>query len=165
MAIKKHVYLLGFMGAGKTSAGIVLAEKTGMSFTDLDEFIVTLNGRTIPEIFEEEGEAGFRKLEQEALKKLKADPQIVATGGGIVETNDVLNWMAAHGTTVYLQAPFHILYERIKNDENRPLTAHGKQALNARFNSRKACYESAEFVVNTENRTVQDVVDEIAGFI
>lgn len=119
----QHVFLLGFMGSGKSHWGRVVAEKTGRPFADLDVLIEERQGKTIPEIFAESGEAGFRELERKYLHTL-ADfpPSIVATGGGAPCFFDNMDWMKRNGLTVYLKTPPEILLERLKKGlDRRPL--------------------------------------------
>lgn len=157
----KNIYLIGFMGAGKTTVGKELAKKTGYVFIDLDEYIVEKTGETIPAIFEKHGEEEFRRLEKVSLAELTESGCIIATGGGIVESKESVSMMKEKGFTVYLESPFTTLYERIKEDTNRPLTAQGAAALSARFNRRLPLYEQAEYTIHTEKLGVDEIVEMI----
>jgi len=116
----KHVFLLGFMGSGKSHWGRVVAEKTGRPFIDLDVRIEEREGKTIPEIFAESRETHFREIERKHLHSL-ADfpPSIVAAGGGTPCFFDNMDWMKENGLTVYLKMPPEILLKRLKNGRDR----------------------------------------------
>ena len=110
------------MGAGKTTVGKELARRRGVRFADVDHEIIARTGVSIPTIFEIEGEVGFRRRESQALDELTRESEIViATGGGSVldPANRVL--MSQRGVVVYLNVPPQILWERTRNDRNRPL--------------------------------------------
>lgn len=115
------VYLVGMMGAGKTTIGRKLAKAFSCEFVDLDHEIAQSTGVTIPTIFEIEGEAGFRRRESLALKRLREGHIVVATGGGAVLSPANRAWMSANGFVVYLHAPAELLFARTKNDKGRPL--------------------------------------------
>ncbi len=100
-------------------------------------------------------------LENKALKELKDGTYVVATGGGIIEREENLLWMNELGETVFLHAPFNVLYERIKGDKNRPLTDQGVKKLAARYDKRKPRYNRAHIVIETANKTINQIVDEI----
>lgn len=115
------VYLVGMMGAGKTTVGKKLAKSIASHFVDLDHEIELSTGVKVPTIFEIEGEAGFRRRESQVLERLRVEPLVVATGGGIVLSPANRAWMSAKGFVVYLHAPAELLYARTKSDRNRPL--------------------------------------------
>ncbi|WP_280768417.1 shikimate kinase [Salipaludibacillus daqingensis] len=158
---RETIFLIGFMGSGKTTVGQELAKELGYEFKDLDAFIVESVEKTIPEIFTKYGEKGFRKLEKKALKELTVKSNVVATGGGVIETEGTLGWMRNNGIAIFLDAPFDILYERIKEDKNRPLSSIGEKELLGRYEKRKPLYDQAPFAVDTNEKTVQQIVQEI----
>ncbi len=120
--MKGNVYLVGLMGAGKTTVGRLLARRLKLRFYDSDQEVERRCGVKIPVIFEIEGEAGFRAREQQAIAELTALKGIVlATGGGAVMAEDNRRRLAAGGTVVYLNARPEDLFERVKQDRNRPL--------------------------------------------
>lgn len=117
-----RIYLVGMMGAGKTTVGKKLAKSLECRFVDLDQQIEQSTGVTVSTIFEIEGEAGFRQREANALEKAASETGlVVATGGGIVLSPMNRARMAASGYVAYLQAPAEQLYARTKHDKNRPL--------------------------------------------
>ncbi|ETN91509.1 Shikimate kinase 1 [Gammaproteobacteria bacterium MOLA455] len=119
----QHIFLVGPMGAGKTTIGKHLAGLLGLSFIDVDSEIETRAGADIQWIFDMEGEAGFRERESKVLADLVADkqPKVIATGGGIVLSGDNRGILQASGLVVYLSATFEQLVERTKRDKTRPL--------------------------------------------
>jgi shikimate kinase len=122
--MKRNVYLVGLMGAGKTTVGRLLARRLKLRFYDSDQEVERRCGVKIPVIFEIEGEAGFRVREQQAIAELTALQGIVlATGGGAVIAEENRRRLAATGTVVYLNARPEDLFERVRQDRNRPLLA------------------------------------------
>ena len=118
----KNIYLVGLMGAGKTTIGKQLAKRLGRRFYDSDHEIVARTGVPIPTIFEIEGEAGFRRREAQTIAELTAESGIVmATGGGVVINPENRQRLRETGWTVYLNVPPRLLYERTRHDKNRPL--------------------------------------------
>jgi len=114
--------LVGLMGAGKTTIGRSLAKKLGLTFVDSDKEIEARTGVSIPTVFEIEGEEGFRKRESQVIADLSvASSQIVATGGGVVLRSENRAAMVSSGFVIYLNVPPYTLWERTRNDRNRPL--------------------------------------------
>lgn len=119
-----NIFLVGMMGAGKTTIGRSLAERLGREFVDTDRVLVERTGVPVRTIFEIEGEAGFRKRESAVLAELAAgDGQVIATGGGAVLAAENRALMRERGTVVYLRARLESLWERTRRDTNRPLLA------------------------------------------
>lgn len=142
----ERVVLTGFMGSGKTTAGRLLAERLGWSFRDLDNEVERRDGRTVPQIFAESGEAGFRRLESEALASLLGRRRVVvALGGGAPEVlgNRLLLEQTPRTVVVYLQAPLEVLLQRCERaaeagETPRPLLAEAE----ARLRRRHPLYDS-----------------------
>ena len=126
MTIAKHVFLIGFMGCGKSFWGMRLATELQCPFVDLDGVICEMVGLSIPEIFAQHGESGFRKLERDALRQFSpGSPAVIATGGGTPCFFDNLDWMNQHGTSIYLQVSAEKLAQRLQNDAaTRPLLSN-----------------------------------------
>jgi shikimate kinase len=122
MNSRSNIYLVGLMGAGKTTVGRQLARRLGRRFVDVDHEIVERTGVSIPTIFEIEGEEGFRRREAQAIAELTAGTDVVlATGGGVVLNPDNRSRLHDTGWVVYLNVPPALLYERTRHDRNRPL--------------------------------------------
>ncbi|MGQ0523294.1 MAG: shikimate kinase [Betaproteobacteria bacterium] len=152
------IFLVGLMGAGKTSVGRALARRLHKQFCDSDHEIERLTGVKIPLIFEIEGEAGFRLRETKVLTELTQRPDIVlATGGGAVLSEQNRRLLKQHGTVVYLRASPRDLWVRTRHDKNRPLLRNTDPlvTLQALFAERDPLYrEIADLVVDTGNQTV-----------
>jgi shikimate kinase len=119
----QRIFLVGFMGAGKTTVGKELAKKLKFKFVDLDEQIKSSTKKSITSIFENEGEIAFRVYEQKALLQLEnLDKVVVATGGGCATYENNMSWMNEHGTTIYLYTHPGIIFHRLaQNKTGRPL--------------------------------------------
>lgn len=143
-----RVFLVGFMGAGKTTVGRLLAEQLRLPFFDIDEEVEAAAGCSIAEIFEARGEAGFREDEQEALKAVLEHPAgVISTGGGLPCQDENWNLLETRGTTVWLDAPFSVLCRRVASDpQSRPLFEDRERAR-ALYLSRKPAYSRAELRV------------------
>lgn len=159
-----HLFLLGFMGAGKTTVGAELARCLELPFVDLDERVVQQTGRSIMAIFETEGEFFFREVESRVLADVANEkPAVISTGGGIISRSD--NWaiMENCGKTVYLRAAWPTLERRIGSGAGRPLASQndGGSKLRALFDQRCPLYEQADVIVDTDGLAVSTVVSKI----
>ena len=154
-----NLVLVGPMGAGKSSVGRRLAERFGLAFADADREIERLTGASVTTIFECEGEAGFRARETQAIAELTAlDGIVLATGGGVVLAEENRSLLAARGTVVYLRATPEHLYERVRQDRNRPLLATGDPLgrLRELYRERDPLYRAvADLVIDTGRQSVQ----------
>ncbi len=156
--MQKRIFLIGFMGSGKTTHGKILARKLGYRFVDMDHWIEENTGKTVPEIFEEEGELFFRAKETEAIEALSKEEQIViSTGGGAPCHADNMKLLNSSGLTIYLQLPPGALVNRLKNSHTeRPLLA-GKSENEMRktitdlLAQREPFYKKAAVIVDAMN--------------
>lgn len=161
------VFLVGFMGSGKTTWGRKLANKTGATFIDLDEYIAAEIGLSIPDYFERHGEASFRKLESQTLKSLSFTGfTIVSTGGGTPCFFDNMSWMNKTGTTIYFQLPPKALWDRLmkSNIASRPALQglSGEQLLEHIANKlaeREPYYKQAAYTVNQLALTIEQLLE------
>ncbi|QYA49229.1 shikimate kinase [Nosocomiicoccus ampullae] len=153
--------LIGFMGVGKTTIALKLAEVGNKNFVDLDDLIEKNKNKSIPNIFKDEGEAAFRRYEYEALKEAVRN-DIVATGGGIVEYPPSLDFLKQTSKTViFLNADFDTLYKRIKNDTNRPNAIKSYEELKKLYDKRNKYYTSvADIVINNDDE-LNEVIHKI----
>lgn len=163
--VEGSIFLVGLMGAGKTSVGKALARVLGKTFLDSDQEIERVTGVRIPVIFEIEGEAGFRLRESKMLAELVRRNNIVlATGGGAVLSRENRDLLAANGTVIYLRAPVRSLIKRTRRDRNRPLLQVPDPAvrLTALFEQRDPLYrEVAHLVVDTGDQSVRALVGQL----
>jgi shikimate kinase len=155
-----NLYLIGMMGVGKTTVGKLLAEEIGYRFIDTDEVIVKAAGKSINEIFAENGEAEFRQLESDVLAQVCAYTKLViATGGGIVMQQH--NWSYLHhGLIVWLDVPVQIILQRLAEDDTRPLLQDDPESkLRSLLEQRQPMYSQADLHI-TINAT--ETPEEIA---
>ncbi|MCC7466109.1 MAG: shikimate kinase [Saprospiraceae bacterium] len=168
MQTSRHVYLIGFMGCGKSFWGKELAQALDLPFFDLDELISELVGKSIPRIFQESGEAGFRLLETRALHLIKDMDQsaIIATGGGTPCFSNHLELMKQNGLVIYLQTEPKLLATRLKQEkENRPLLANVpdeqlETVIRQKLEQRMECYHQADKVLE-QHSNHQDMLAEL----
>ncbi|MEN9901419.1 MAG: shikimate kinase [Pseudomonadota bacterium] len=169
IALPENIFLVGLMGAGKSTVGRILARRLGKRFVDSDHEIEKRNGVTIPVIFEIEGEDGFRRREQEVLADLAQEKDLVlSTGGGIVLKPENREVLRNHGFVVYLNARPELLAERTKHDRTRPLlnVEDPLTRLRELYAVRDPLYrEVAHAVVETGRGAPQQVVQAILGEI
>jgi shikimate kinase/nucleoside-diphosphate-sugar epimerase len=161
-----NIVIVGLMGCGKTSVGRICAQMLGFDFVDTDQVITSTAGRSIPDIFSNEGEAGFRKRETEALQALVGKSGLViATGGGIVTQADNLPLLKTLGFVVWLSADPGTLHRRTAHSNDRPLLRNGDPEATLRnlYESRKALYEAvADMKITTDDLSLEDVAYGLA---
>jgi shikimate kinase len=161
----ENIFLVGLMGAGKTSIGKLLAKRLGKSFVDCDHEIERVTGVKIPVIFEIEGEAGFRVREARMLADLVRGRNLVlATGGGAVLLPQNRTALAGNGVVVYLRAAAPDLLQRTRHDRNRPLlrTAEPLTRLEQLYAERDPLYrEVADIVVDTGNQSLGSLAHKL----
>ncbi|MCR4694945.1 MAG: shikimate kinase [Pseudobutyrivibrio sp.] len=159
-----NIYLIGFMGTGKSAVGKQLQKFLPFVFVDMDEAIARVECMSIPEIFEKKGEEGFRDAETALLKILsKQDNQIISCGGGVVLRDENIDIMRKTGTVVRLTSRPELVYERINRNNLRPL-AKGKslEEIKEMMDSREKQYQkAAHFTVESSEEPVDVVVSEI----
>jgi shikimate kinase len=164
-SIPDNIFLVGLMGAGKTTVGKLLAKHFNKSFFDTDHEIESRTGVNIPVIFEIEGEAGFRAREHIILQELaKRNNIVLATGGGVVLSKANREILAQNGMVIYLRAVAADLLQRTRYDKNRPLlqTADPLAKLNELFAERDPLYrEVAHLIIDTGRQSVRALVQQI----
>ncbi len=152
-----NLVMVGPMGAGKTSIGRRIAERFSLSFADVDHAVVQTSGTSIPTLFEEVGEAGFRERESAALADLLAgEGQVVASGGGAVLSADNRALMKARGFVIYLKVDVDTQLKRVARDRNRPLLLTGdrREVLTELIRLREPLYlEVADLVLEADRLT------------
>lgn len=158
--------LVGFMGAGKSTAGPILAERLGWQFVDADHYLQAQTGLTIADLFSIQGEENFRRMEAEAFAELyRGRKLVIALGGGALESESTRSLLDQSSDTcmVFLKAPLDVLIERCEKQPNaavRPVLRQ-RDVLGQRFHSRLPHYERAHITVDTEGLHPEKVVDRI----
>ncbi|MGL4818903.1 MAG: shikimate kinase [Bacilli bacterium] len=156
------IYLIGFMGCGKSTVGTLLAEQLHKPFIDLDAYICEESGMSIPTIFQTEGELGFRNRESQALHAIADQHAIVATGGGVVTNERNIQQMKKTGIIICLHVGFDVALQRIQGDPNRPLASSASvEELQERYRNRQKQYSQSDQIITVDAKTPQVVVDEI----
>lgn len=171
MRSRKNIYLLGMMGAGKSTIGPPLAESLGRSFVDLDVRIEEHSGQAIPQLFATVGEAGFRKLESRLLERVATqNALVVALGGGTVLRAKNRRLIATTGLSVYLEASLPTLLERNRQQRGRPLLPHDREAREYRrrlqqfLAERTPLYRGlSDITVATDLAAPDELVESILG--
>ncbi|CAG9613902.1 Shikimate kinase [Bacillus rhizoplanae] len=158
----RALYITGFMGAGKTTIGKALSSVLHIPVIDTDQRIEEKTKKIIRDIFSEEGEDVFRKYESEVLQLLPTKDCIITTGGGIVEKAENRQWMKEHGTLIYLYCDPYVIAERIAGDTTRPLfQKENIPSFIEKFEKRQAYYEEAVLKIETTNKSIETIVQEI----
>ena len=169
-----RIYLNGFMASGKSTVGPRVAARVGATFIDLDRLITAHDGRSIPEIFEDDGEEGFRALEREALHKTaETDDLVVALGGGALVDDDNRSFAKEYGRIVYLEVDPETILDRVGDEaDQRPLlqdedgTPLPPDAMEDRISTmladRRAAYEDAHARIDA-TAAVDDVIDAVTA--
>ena len=156
------IYLVGFMGSGKTTIGRELAVRIDAPFFDLDELVETSEKMSIKEIFTQHGEPYFRKRERDMLRSTKhLDAAVVATGGGTFTFDDNIQFIQSEGLSVYLSAPYSLLRTRIGSKDDRPLF-RDDLSTHELFANRIRYYRMSDLTLETrENETPVEIVERL----
>ncbi len=165
------LYLVGFMGSGKSTVGRVLADRLGWTFCDVDESIETAEHHTIPEIFEQYGEERFRQIETEAVRtcvyRVRAGcPTVAALGGGAFVREENYDLLEDHGVTIWLDCPLDIVRKRLEGCQHRPL-ARDPDKLIELYKTRRAGYARADYrveIVSDDAAVTADAIEALPIF-
>ena len=162
------IYLVGFMGSGKTTVGKLLAARLKWDFVDLDDEIERWSGMIIADVFDQLGEPAFRVMEREALLEQvsfvrRGWARVVALGGGTFVAPGNQETLEQAGISVWLDAAAGQLWERVSKEDQRPL-ARDRQAFEALFEKRAPGYAKSDFTVQVDSGGPEALVDEILGF-
>lgn len=166
---KNNIFLVGPMGAGKTSVGRFLAKQLDKEFYDSDEEIERKMGVSLTWIYDLEGMSGFRQREMSVIDEFSGMSNIVlSTGGGCVETPEVRDFLRQRGVVIYMEVSLETQLSRLKHDKRRPLLQgeNPREVLIKLWEEREPFYENiADFTVMTDNRSVRDVCDDILTWL
>ena len=164
--IDQMIYLIGFMGVGKTTIGKQLAAKHNVNFIDTDKEIEKITNHNISDIFQKDGENHFRKLETVTLKTI-AENNIVACGGGLPVYNNNINFIKKSGVSIYLKASQDEIFIRLSNNsKNRPLIQNKsnedlRNFIKVTLEKRETFYAMADYTIDTSNLSEEDVLRKI----
>jgi len=162
--MKKNIALVGFMGAGKSAVGKVLAKRLAMDFVDLDAAIEEKEKRSIAQIFEESGEPYFRRIEKEVVKEFSGkEGQVLACGGGVVMDEENMARLKQSANLVYLKTSPEIILKRTQSYQHRPLlnVPDPKKKIEELLKIREPFYARADFTVDTSDKEIREIVEEI----
>tara|TARA_R110002126_G_scaffold19675_4_gene73873 strand:- start:31754 stop:32317 length:564 start_codon:yes stop_codon:yes gene_type:complete len=162
-------YISGFMGAGKSAIGSLLAKKLELPFHDLDKYLVLKEGKQIPEIFNDEGENYFREKEWEYLLDLtRSFKGVVALGGGALQNQHIVDHLKVHGLLIYLDSPLDVILDRILMNPKRPIVRNEAGEIKSRetlkieletlYSSRIEFYKQAEVKLITSGNEEKELV-------
>ncbi|SDB99542.1 shikimate kinase [Pelagirhabdus alkalitolerans] len=155
------LYLIGFMGSGKSTIGKVLSKRLNVPLYDMDNEIVLKAEKEIKDIFAEEGESVFRDYETTILKQMPTKDAIISTGGGVIEREDNREWLK-NKQSIYLRVSFDTVKKRLKKDASRPLWNDSSKDKKELLNQRDPKYTlSATYTIDVDSLSVEEVVDEI----
>ncbi len=169
---RDRVYLTGFMGSGKSTIGPILANTIGYDFVDIDKLIESREGKTVNEIFREEGESHFRKLERTLIGELSLRRgMVISLGGGTVTDPDTFHAISTTGILIYLKVTPEQLYRRLHHRTDRPLLSDAegnrladevlRERIRILYEAREPIYSRADIVVPTDDVRVGLTVDAI----
>ncbi len=169
MELKEHIFLIGFMGCGKSTNAGYLSKVTGAAKMEMDQQMVEEQGMAITEIFSQFGEPHFRNLETELIRSMKGrTPMIVSCGGGAVLREENVALMKASGKIVLLTASPETIYERVKDSTDRPVLNGNMnlEYIQGLMENRRPKYEaSADFLVSTDRKSTEAICEEILAFM
>jgi shikimate kinase len=155
------IFLVGFMGAGKTTVGRALARRLGYDFFDLDEMIQRRAGKSVKQIFSDSGEAEFRRLEAAAIQSCRDYRKaVVALGGGTYVSEANRDMLRGMGKAVWLDCPIELCLARIRGNSSRPLLGDKRQ-MKSLLKTRLPSYMLADFAVKTGFRSAEEIASEI----
>jgi len=160
----ENIVLIGLMGSGKTTIGKLLSQKFDLMLVDTDELIEKDAQMSINKIFSIHGEDFFRALESKVIERVsQSNGQIISTGGGAVENPINLNNLKSNGMIFYLKASPEVLYDRIKQNDSRPLLKNENPLLTLQnlLIKREKFYNQADYIIDTNTKNIDDIVKEI----
>lgn len=160
----KNIVLVGMMGAGKTTVGELLATKLNRELKDIDRVIEQEQKKSIIEIFTDDGEEAFRKLESETIEKFSnMSDLIISTGGGALEKANNLSNLQKNGIIIYLEADIEELFKRVKNETQRPLLKEQDplEVIKKLIKKREKFYLMADITIITDNKSPEKITEEI----
>lgn len=169
---KSLIFLIGFMGSGKSTLGPILANTIGFQFIDLDVHIEKEQRLKISDIFATQGEKAFREIERKMLHEvIKNSKTVISLGGGTITGADILELLKKHGILIYLRSEPEYIYQRLRTKSDRPMLRDDKgnlldaeelkKKIAALLDSRRHFYEEADLIVHTDGQRIGVTVDDL----
>lgn len=159
---RKNIILIGMPGSGKSTLGVVLAKKLGYSFIDSDIVIQDTYGKTLEELIDEHGDAGFIKIENDVNCGISPEHTIIATGGSAVYGEGAMEHFKSIGTVIYLKVSEKELESRLGSLKERGVVSNGKTTIEEIFEDRKRLYEKyADIVITQEGMDIRTIVEDM----
>ncbi|HPN87861.1 MAG TPA: shikimate kinase [Candidatus Omnitrophota bacterium] len=168
MIKQMNIAIIGFMGAGKSLISKLLAQLLNRKRISLDDLIEQKEGRAISDIFKDFGEPYFRKIESQIVEEISQQKNlIIDCGGGVVINPENIENLKKKGVLVYLSASPEIIYKRIKQETHRPLlqTDNPQEKIKELLNARQSFYQKADFTIDTDQKTPEEICQEIIRFL
>jgi len=164
------VFLIGFMGSGKSTVGKALAKRLTIPLVDSDQWIEEQTGVSVSELFERDGEAVFRNWELRFIEALPESHQIISCGGGLPCFNELMGTMLQKGTVFYLETSESLLFKRLQYGTSRPLLNsltddELTQQIHERLEKRSPIYQRAHFCIQVDGKSLVALVEEISGLV
>ena len=160
-SLTTNVIFVGMMGSGKTTVGKLLSSHLNFTFIDTDQFIEKQQKMSINDIFNQKGEAYFRKLESNILTNLPKTHAVISCGGGLPIYNDNSSKLNGLGITLYLEANEQCILDRISIQSERPLFSSKKGYISALISKREKVYNKAKYAVNTNDKSPDEVLNGV----
>ena len=164
----KTITLTGMMGAGKSTIAKILAKKLNIKPIDIDSLIEQNEGEKISEIFSKKGEEYFRKIEKNTIDNIfTRENLVISLGGGALENNETREFLLTNSTVIYLQTSPEIIFERIKSNTERPLLCGNMsvEKISEILEKREKNYQTATYKITTDNKTPDQIAEEIIGVL
>lgn len=159
-----NIILIGMLGAGKSTIGVVLAKKIGYEFIDSDIVIQNRYKKILQELINEYGTDGFEKIENDVNKSLNPQNSVIATGGSAIYGKEAMEHFDSIGTVVYLNLPYEEIEQRLGNLEERGVTIKKGQTLKDLYNERTPLYKKyANLTIDCQGKTIREIVEEISA--
>lgn len=159
----KSIYLVGFMGSGKSTIGKLLADKLNLNYLDTDEEIEVKAKKKIKEIFADDGESAFRDLEHQILKSTSTSNYVISTGGGMIDREENRQWLNDK-QVVYLKTSWETVSKRLQNDQNRPIWQdESRDKLELLANRDPKYRQVSSTTIETDHQTIEQIVEQISS--